>query len=40
MFAKMLHRNHHLRKKLVALYYTRWAGLTLDGDGEAGMGAT
>ena len=25
VFAKMLHRNHHLGEKLAALYYTGWA---------------
>ena len=37
MFAKILHRNHHLGEKLVALYYTGWAGLAIEGDGKAGL---
>ena len=35
MFAKMLHRYHHLGEKLVALYYTGWTWLAIHEDGEA-----
>ena len=37
MFAKTLHRYHHLGEKLVAHYYIGWTCLARHGDGEADL---